>query len=182
MRELKIKASRWQEQTLPSDATAAREVAGLLEHAVCHSDDFLYHRLGIEVEGDAYWYLYALALSGEPSLWVLGVFDTPGQADLFLALHADNRLKVPALRLYDAGAGWLKVDAQGKLVYPHYSGVYQVGLKSYRVTAVAGRPGIYEASYGNRDHVDYLGQANEKEVCLLVYNHFDARLRGCKLC
>ncbi|KEA62848.1 hypothetical protein ADIMK_2957 [Marinobacterium lacunae] len=113
---------------------------------------------------------------------MLGVFDTPGQVDFFLSLHTDNPLKVPALRQFDAGPGWLRLGRDGELHYPHYSGVYQVGLKSYRVMPVAAQEGMFNASYGDRDHVDYLGQGSEKEVCLLVYGHFDSRLRGCKLC
>jgi hypothetical protein len=187
MRELKIRASRWQEQVLPTcdgrEAFASSErPRGLIDHSVCRTDEFLYHRLGIEVAGEPYWYLYALSLRGEPSLWVLGVFDTPGQVDFFLALHNDNPLKVPALRQLDAGAGWLQVDQDGILQYPHYSGVYQVGLKSYRVEPIDDGSGRYRAHYADRDHIDYLGEANEKEICLKVYSHFDGRLRGCKLC
>lgn len=187
MRNLKIKATRWQEQSLPADTGRETFAAPLLpdnlmDHSICRSDSFLYHRLGIEEGGEHYWYLYALSLTGEPSLWVLGVFDTPGQVDFFLSLHSDNPLKVPGLRQLEAGAGWLRVNDAGQVVYPHYSGVYQVGLKTYRVAAVVSQPGIYTASYGDRDHVEYLGEASEKEVCLLLYSHFDSRLRGCKLC
>lgn len=187
MRQLNMRAGRWQEQVLPtaggSDAfTLAARPAGLIEYALCRSDDFLYHRLGVGVAGDPYWYLYALALSGEPALWVLGVFDTPGQVDFFLALHSDNPLNVPALRQLDAAAGWLQVDTSGRLQYPHYSGVYQVGLKSYRVEALNDGSGHYRAHYADRDHEEYLGEAVEKEICLQVYSHFDSRLRGCKLC
>jgi len=187
MRDLKIGASRWLEQVPPAASgndgfPRAERPAGLIDYSICRSDDFLYHRLGVEVAGEPWWYLYALALSGEPALWVLGVFDTPGQVDFFLALHRDNPLKVPALRQLDAAAGWLQVDVEGRLSYPHYSGVYQVGLKSYRVEALADGSGHYRAHYADRDHVEYLGEATEKEICLKVYSHFDGRLRGCKLC
>lgn len=187
MRDLKIQAGRWQPQALPVDTSVGHFAApvlpgNLLDHSICRSRDFLYHRLGVQVDGEPYWYLYALSLTGEPSLWVLGVFDTAGQVDFFLALHSDNPLKVPALRQLEAGAGWLKLGADGELHYPHYSGIYQVGMKSYRVVPIASEPGLYSAGYGDRDHIDYLGQADEKEICLLVYSHFDSRLRGCKLC
>lgn len=187
MRNLKIKATRWQTQSLPSDTERAAFAApvlpdNLMDYSICRSDSFLYHRLGVEEGGERYWYLYALSLTGEPSLWVLGVFDTPEQVDFFLALHSDNPLNVPGLRQLEAGAGWLRVNDAGKPVYPHYTGVYQVGLKTYRVAAVSSQPGLYTASYGDRDHVEYLGESSEKEICLMVYSHFDGRLRGCKLC
>lgn len=185
MRDLKIRASRWQAQAVPAadgSTFAGTRPVGLIDHAICRTEEFLYHRLGVEVAGDPCWYLYALTLRGEPSLWVLGVFDTCGQVDFFLALHNDNPLNVPGLRQFDAGAGWLRLEEGGRLHYPHYSGVYQVGLKSYRVEPLMDGSGHYRALYADRDHVDYLGEGTEKEVCLQVYSHFDARLRGCKLC
>ncbi|MBV1789592.1 hypothetical protein KQ940_16175 [Marinobacterium sp. D7] len=187
MRDLRIQASRWQSQPLPAEAANGGfptpvPPASLLDYSICRSTDFLYHRLGLDVDGEPYWYLYALSLTGAPTLWVLGVFDTAGQVDFFLALHSDNPLKVPALRQFEAGPGWLQLNTAGQIHYPHYAGVYQVGLKSYRVVPVAAEPGLFSASYSDRDHVDYLGQASEKEICLLVYGHFDSRLRGCKLC
>ncbi|MBT00201.1 MAG: hypothetical protein CMI01_16210 [Oceanospirillaceae bacterium] len=185
MRNLTIKASSWKPQALPGDLNQDQHPvvgSGLLSHDICRSDAFLYHRLAVDVSGEVHWYLYALALTGEPSLFVLGVFDTPGQVDFFLALHSDNPLKVPALRQLEAGAGWLRVDEEGVLTYPHYAGIYQVGLKSYLVEPLAEHPGWVSARYADRDHVEYLGEGTEKEMCLSVYSHFDARLRGCKMC
>lgn len=184
MRDLTIKAGPWQAQSLPGtqvQSVSGESVPGVLDYATCSSDTFRYYRLGVEVEGEPYWYLYAMTLSEAPSLWVLGVFDTLGQVDFFLALHSNEPLWVPALQTLEDDTEWLQVQADGGLIYPHYAGIYRVGLKSYRVSETAD-PGIYTATYADRDHVEYLGQANEKEICLRVYSHFDARLRGCKLC
>jgi len=140
---------------------------------------FNYLRLALPTQE----YLYAegaleLGLS-DRGVWVLGVFDHFDQLQLFLALHHDNPLKVPALRIEQS---WpvVKYQEQSLIDYPHYSGVYRVGFKSYRVTQE--RDG-YSVEYLDGYKAELLGVlASEVETCLALYSHFDSRTRGCKMC
>ena len=126
------------------------------------------------------WCLYALDLA-ENKTYVLGVFDTRDQAEFFLALHSDNPLKVPALLTRDLQWPLVELSADGQLIRAKYQGVYKVGLKSYRVQQ-DDQSGLFTLTYIDRYHTEYLGEAAEKEACLIIYSHFDARLRGCKMC
>lgn len=125
------------------------------------------------------WYLYARA-AATAAPHVLGVFDTAAQAELFLELHSFNPLKVPGLQVADGHWPPLWRDAQGQIQHLPYAGVYKVGLKSYRVDILEdGRRALH---YIDRYASQYLGEADEVDVCLLLYSHFDARLRGCSMC
>ena len=128
-------------------------------------------------------YLYAegeleLGLS-DRGVWVLGVFDHFEQLQLFLGLHKDNPLKVPALRIEQ---NWPVVKYQKSVLidYPHYQGVYRVGFKSYRVTQeINGCRVEFVDGY----KAELLGVVEtEVDACLTVYSHFDSRTRGCKMC
>jgi len=176
MRNLRIQATDWV-ACIPGESFVLpnREQLQALECA--RSDSFHYQRLAIRRDEEMFWYLYAW---DESDSWVLGVFDTAGQADFFLALHTDNPLKVPALKLVDSGQP-VRIEA-GRLVYPHYAGVYRVGFKSYRVEPDGVAPEQYDMYYIERYNSQFLGMATEKEACLAIYSHFDARLRGCKMC
>lgn len=126
---------------------------------------------------ESFWYLHAKEYEND-QVFVLGCFDTRGQADFFLALHSMNPLNVPALVALDQGwPALLERDIQ----QPVYAGTYRVGFKSYRVEKDPDS-GLLSLAYVDRYHTDYLGLATEKEACLLIYSHFDARLRGCKMC
>jgi len=127
------------------------------------------------------WYLYARDAEGG-NCFILGVFDTEGQLDFFLSLHRENPLKVPGLRADSMPWPPVTLDDGGELSFPRYVGVYLVGMKSYRVEADEVNAGLYFVNYRDRYHTEYLGEASEKDACLLLYSHFDARLRGCKMC
>lgn len=176
MRDLKVQATAWVPVDLPAncDLAPGEELVALHE---CTREDWHYQRLVIKRDQEPFCYLY---VDDGSSSWVLGVFDTTGQAEFFLALHNANPLFVPAL-LQESSAPAVKLE-QEQLIYPVYTGLYRVGLKSYRVEAVEGQAGTVSAEYIDRYHVELLGQGGEKEVCLLVYSHFDGRLRGCKMC
>ena len=118
--------------------------------------------------------LYARAFCEESETVVLGAFDTAQQADLFVALHQQNPLFVPALKVEFS---WPVVDSAPV----PYEGVYRVGLKSYRVVKLP--DGAVQVEYSEGYKTELVGEAqSDVDACLLVYNHFDARLRGCKLC
>lgn len=128
----------------------------------------------------ASWYLYALA---EPlaQVYVLGVFDCPEQMQLFLNWHAEKVLKVPALQPdTPCWPPWCG-EAGAQQLLP-YAGTYRVGFKSYRVEPVEGQPQLRSLTFMDRYFIQALGEAPEKEACLLLFSHFDARLRGCKMC
>lgn len=176
MRNLNTRASGWVDcrpdgvvKTLHGEAVLALDCA--------ETEDFRYQRLGLQRAEETVWYLYAW---NEVSSWVLGVFDTAGQVDFFLALHSDNPLKVPALELAESGVP-VRVE-QGWLHYPGYAGVYRVGLKSYRVEPDQLDAALLSMHYIDRYNSQFLGVAGEKEACLTIYSHFDSRLRGCKMC
>jgi hypothetical protein len=126
------------------------------------------------------WCLYALD-QAQSKTYVLGVFDTRDQAEFFLALHSENPFKVPALLTDELQWPLLELNADGQLLRARYQGVYKVGLKSYRVQ-IDEESGLFTLAYVDRYHTEYLGEAAEKEACLMIYSHFDARLRGCKMC
>lgn len=174
MRNLSIQATPWQ----PSQSAEMPRLAlgeSLVSLDECRFDDWHYQRLLLERKGERFCYLYA---DQGRDAWVLGVFDTPGQAEFFLALHNDNPLKVPALKL-NTLAPAVRIE-QGMLVYPHYVGVYRVGFKSYLVERAGNT--TMQAQYIDRYKTQMIGEGGEKEMCLAVYSHFDARLRGCKMC
>lgn len=133
-----------------------------------------------ESAGEFTWCLYALD-TAQQATYVLGVFDTREQAEFFLALHSDNPLKVPGLLTDEVEWPLLALNADGQLIRARYQGVYRVGLKSYRVLQDE-QSGLFTLSYIDGYHTEYLGVADEKEACLMIYSHFDARLRGCKMC
>jgi hypothetical protein len=133
-----------------------------------------------ESAGEIFWCLYALD-QAQNKTYVLGVFDTRDQAEFFLALHSDNPLNIPALLTDELRWPLLALSADGQLIRARYQGVYKVGLKSYRVQA-DDAAGMFSLWYVDRYHTEYLGVAAEKEACLMIYSHFDARLRGCKMC
>jgi len=112
-------------------------------------------------------------------VWVLGVFDHFDQLQLFLALHHNNPLKVPALRIEHS---WpvVKYQEQSLIDYPHYSGVYRVGFKSYRVTQ---ENDDCRVEFIDGYKAELLGVVEtEVDACLTLYSHFDSRTRGCKMC
>ena len=118
--------------------------------------------------------LYARTLGEASETFVLGAFDTPQQADLFVALHQQNPLFVPALKV---DFSW-PVAASAPVPY---EGVYRVGLKAYRVVRLP--DGAVQVEYSEGYKTELVGEAkSDVDACLLVYNHFDGRLRGCKLC
>lgn len=174
MRNLSVQATPWQSVEY---AEVPRLVSGeaLLSLDECRFDGWRYQRLLLERAGERFCYLYA---DDGQVAWVLGVFDTAGQADFFLALHNDNSLKVPALRL-NTEAPSVRLES-GVLVYPCYAGVYRVGFKSYLVDR--DDSGATRVQYIDRYKTQMLGEGGEKDMCLAVYSHFDARLRGCKMC
>ena len=128
-------------------------------------------------------YLYAegdleLGLS-DRGVWVLGVFDHFEQLQFFLALHNDNPLKVPSLRIEQS---WPVVNYQESTLidYPHYQGVYRVGFKSYRVTQENDECRV---EFIDGYKAELLGVVEtEVDACLTLYSHFDSRTRGCKMC
>lgn len=176
MRNLSIKTSEWV-ACPPSEAFTLPAQEQLLTLECAHSNSFNYQRLAVRRSEEVFWYLYAWNATGSR---VLGVFDTSGQIDFFLALHSDNPLKVPALALQESGSP-VRVEA-GRLVYPRYAGVYRVGLKSYRVEPDNHQPLLLSMQYIDGYNSQLMGVASEKEACLAIYSHFDARLRGCKMC
>ena len=134
------------------------------------TNDFDYQRL--EDQGSTY--LYARSRENLDETYVLGAFDTPEQADLFVALHQRNPLFVPALR---ADFDWPVIDAKSA----PYEGIYRVGFKAYRVGRT--EAGWLRVEYSERYAHELIGEVeSEIDACLAVYNHFDRRLRGCKLC
>ena len=169
MRQLKVSAEEWSLQ-------AEGEGWSLYTSA---NERFNYLRLVLPIQE----YLYAegtleLGLP-ERGVWVLGVFDHFDQLQLFLALHHNNPLKVPALRIEQS---WpvVKYQEQSLIDYPHYSGVYRVGFKSYRVTQEIDG---YRVEYLDGYKAELLGVlSSEVEACLALYSHFDSRTRGCKMC
>jgi len=176
MRNLNIQASAWVD-CRPEAVVTTSHGETVLALECAESEAFHYQCLGIERAGEVFWYLYAW---NEASSWVLGVFDTRGQVDFFLALHSDNPLKVPALALAVSGVP-VRVE-RGRLMYPRYAGVYRVGFKSYRVEADHLDADLLGMHYVDRYNSQFLGVAGEKEACLAIYSHFDSRLRGCKMC
>lgn len=177
MRRLEVLATPWQD-CLPASPFALAAPERLLALRCCRHGEVRYQHLAIERAGEPFHYLYAA--SGQ-RVWVLGVFDTAAQADLFLALHNANPLFVPALEQIGRSAPAVRVE-QGRLCYPRYAGLYRVGLKSYRVDEDTGDSRLRLVQYVDRYHVQGLGVLPEKEACLAVYSHFDGRLRGCGLC
>lgn len=169
MRQLKVSADDWSLQ--------AEGVGWSLYTS--SNERFNYLRLVLPTQE----YLYAegtleLGLP-DRGVWVLGVFDHFDQLQLFLALHHNNPLKVPALRIEQS---WpvVKYQEQSLIDYPHYSGVYRVGFKSYRVTEEIDG---YRVEYLDGYKAELLGVlASEVEACLALYSHFDSRTRGCKMC
>ncbi len=176
MRDLTIKASPWERVGFPVELRLPEGVkSAVLEY--CQFEQWHYQRLLVETASESSCYLYVD--DGEQA-WVLGVFDTLGQADFFLALHNQNPLFVPALLLAESVPAVRVLD--GCLRYPVYTGVYRVGFKSYNVEALAEPDGWVRADYIDHYRVESLGEGAEKEICLKVYSHFDGRLRGCKMC
>jgi hypothetical protein len=176
MRNLTIQATDWV-SCLPDASCELPNQERLLTLECARSDQFYYQRLALTRGAEVFWYLYAW---NEDASWVLGVFDTAGQADFFLALHTDNPLKVPALELPRSGPPVTVADET--LVYADYAGVYRVGFKSYRVETDKLDPELRSMHYVEGYNSQFLGVASEKEACLAIYSHFDARLRGCKMC
>ena len=169
MRQLSVNSSDWSLQ--------AKGDGWSLLASAC--DRFNYLRLVLPTKE----YLYAegeLELGqSDRGVWVLGVFDHFEQLQHFLALHNDNPLKVPSLRIEQE---WPVVayQEQSLIDYPRYSGVYRVGFKSYRVTQeIKGCRVEYVDGY----KAELLGVlASEVDACFAVYSHFDSRTRGCKMC
>ncbi len=169
MRQLSITSTDWALQAKGDDWSLFASA----------NDRFNYLRLVLPTKE----YLYAegeLELGqSERGVWVLGVFDHFEQLQHFLALHNDNPLKVPALRIEQS---WPVVvyHEQSLLDFPRYSGVYRVGFKSYRVTQ---EPGGYPVEYVDGYKAELLAVLeSEVEACLVLYSHFDSRTRGCKMC
>jgi len=145
-----------------------------LEVAYWHSENFEYQRIVHRTESGQAVYLYAKSRAEPDSIFALGAFDTPAQADFFTALHRDNPLFVPAL---SCTLMWQDLASST----PVYEGVYRVGMKSYRVQQLP--DSIWRVDYLEGYRAELLGEVdNAIDACLLVYNHFDGRLRGCKLC
>ncbi|MGB0223545.1 hypothetical protein XMD579_000204 [Marinobacterium sp. xm-d-579] len=169
MRQLSITATDWLLQAKGDDWSLFASV----------TNRFNYLRLTLPTKE----YLYA---EGEQELgqsdrgvWVLGVFDHVEQLQYFLALHNDNPLKVPALKIEQS---WPVVayQEQSLMDYPHYSGVYRVGFKSYRVTQEIDG---YRVEYIDGYKAALLGVLeSEVDAFLALYSHFDSRTRGCKMC
>ena len=117
MRQLMINATPWQLIASGDDWVVTE----------CTNNCFNY--LSLMVQDRHYLYAEGLIELGldEHGVWVLGVFDTSEQLQLFLALHTDNPLKVPALRIESS---WPAVQFnEGELEsYPTYQGVYRVGF------------------------------------------------------
>ncbi len=177
MRKLKVLADDWQ-SCLPMEPFALPENERLLALECCRFEDWRYQRLDLMRSGEAFHYLYAASSDG---VWVLGVFDTLGQVDFFLALHNDNPLQVPALMQAGLEGDAVRVE-QGQLCYPRYEGLYRVGFKSYQVDRDAVDSNSRSLMYVDRYNSQGLGVLPEKEACLKIYSHFDGRLRGCKMC
>lgn len=138
------------------------------------TEAFEYRSLRLQDERQQQVTLYARSQTDPHQRLVLGVFDTPAQADLFVSLHQQNPLFVPALK---AAFDW----PEDPLTVVHYEGVYRVGMKSYRVQALSESGWRVEYIEGYRAQL--LGDAiSATDACMMVYNHFDGRLRGCKLC
>lgn len=177
MRNLKVLASAWQ-NCQPDESFALPDGEQLLALECCEYEDWRYQRLALTRSGEMFQYLYAMSSEG---VWVLGVFDTPGQADFFLALHNENPLMVPALLQAGMEGDAVRVE-QGRFRYPQYEGLYRVGFKSYRVDPDTDDASLKSLLYVDRYNSQGLGVLPEKEACLKIYSHFDGRLRGCKMC
>ncbi len=177
MRNLKVQASEWQD-CVPSAAFVMPDDEQLQALECCSHKDWRYQRLTLKRSGELFCYLYA---SSPEAVWVLGVFDTPGQADFFLALHNENPLMVPALQQAGLAGAAVRIE-QGVLRYPSYEGLYRVGFKSYQVDRDAVDDSLRSLMYVERYNSQGLGVLPEKEACLKIYSHFDGRLRGCKMC
>lgn len=169
MRQLTINSTDWSLEASGADWSLYSSA----------NERFNYLRLALATKE----YLYA---EGELEMglpdrgvWVLGVFDHFDQLQMFLALHNDNPLKVPALRIDQK---WPAVNYQKSTLidYPHYQGVYRVGFKSYRVSEEIDG---YLVDYIDGYKAEQLGVLEtEVEACLTLYSHFDSRTRGCKMC
>lgn len=150
------------------------EVHGRLERWDEH--EFHYYLYTLQEGAETSCYLYAWELQPQRA-YVLGVFDTRSQALWFVELHRSNLLKVPAL----ITSLEQPVFVSGVWHQP-YEGVYRVGHKSYRVTCSGEETDLHSVDFIDRYKVQHLGVFPEKEGCLQVYSHFDARLRGCSMC
>ncbi|PSL13205.1 hypothetical protein CLV44_11334 [Marinobacterium halophilum] len=177
MRNLSISATPWQ-ACLPDQPVELPAGEQLLALECCEYEHWQYQRLALARAGEAFYYLYA---ASGAQVWVLGVFDTAGQADMFLALHNDNPLNVPALEQRGLQPPAVSVE-EGVLRYPRYAGMYRVGFKSYRVEPDMADADLLMLQYVERYNSQLLGVLPEKEACLAIYSHFDGRLRGCKMC
>lgn len=147
----------------------------------CDLDDRVYWALSV-TETHA-WYLYTSspeqAADGVIDT-VLGVFDTLDQLRFFLTRYDENRLFIPALKYRTP---WPVCHiASNTLVYPRFEGVYRVGFKSYTVEVDTQNPELRVVHYIQDYRTQYLGCVPEKDACILLYSHFDQRLRGCKMC
>ncbi len=176
MRNLDIKATPWQQEVLP-DALHLPSGVEAVVLETCQFEGWHYQRLQLQTVSGLKCYLY---VDDGDQAWVLGVFDTLGQADFFLALHNANPLYVPTLLIEQHAPAVRMVDQQ--LHWPVYAGLYRVGFKSYRVELVETEADWVRAEYIDGYRVESLGEGPEIEVCLQVYSHFDGRLRGCKMC
>ncbi|MBA4501185.1 hypothetical protein [Marinobacterium marinum] len=177
MRNLEVLASQWC-VCLPDESFELAVDEQLLTLECCRYEGWRYQRLALQRGDETFYYLYAMS---EEGVWVLGVFDTPGQADFFLALHNEDPLMVPALLQPVLAGDAVRVE-QGKLCYPRYEGLYRVGFKSYQVAVDQVDAGLRTLLYVERYNSQGLGVLPEKEACLKIYSHFDGRLRGCKMC
>ncbi|MBV0933570.1 hypothetical protein [Marinobacterium weihaiense] len=177
MRNLSILATPWRDVSPPGPVELP-DGDRLESLSQCDYDGWHYQRLTLYRQDERFVYLYAM-FAGR--VWVLGVFDTPDQADLFLALHNANPLNVPALEQTDQAGEAVFID-QGRLVYPLYQGLYRVGFKSYQVEIDSKNVCLRAMLYVDRYNSQGLGVLPEKEACLAIYSHFDGRLRGCKMC
>ncbi len=141
---------------------------------------FTYQLLQLIQGTEQSFYLYARRDTHQQA-YVLGVFDTRDQAVIFTDLHVENELTVPALAL----AGGCKAFVcllDGQLHWIPYAGFYKVGHKSYQVEIDVADNRLRLVHYVQNYKAEYLGQATEKEACLLIYNHFFKRVSGCSLC
>ena len=139
-----------------------------------------------ESPNSAHWRLYGMSKTNLDAEFpselnqILGVFDTEGQASYYVDLHSENPLFIPALTLRSCDLDISKGIYVSNL--PPYAGVYRVGFKSYVVAISERDPALRSLTYVDRYRTQYLGEANELESCLILYSHFDQRLRGCKMC
>ncbi len=129
-------------------------------------------------------YLYAFGRETpdqQAGSYILGVFDLKAQAEHFLHLHRLNHLNIPCLRV-GRDQPMVQVEGDHLIDYQRYEGVYTVGLKSYRVYH-PNDSDLLRIEYMDRYQVELLGETDDEvQSCLWVYSHFDARLRGCRVC